>query len=82
VSEQTRNTVDGQVSTGAIVQAASIGAVHHHTHAAPQQPTAPPVQLPVEAAYFEDRDTERTDTHVHWCSAVGAPMWCGRWSWP
>ncbi|MBO8192383.1 tetratricopeptide repeat protein [Streptomyces oryzae] len=61
MSEQTRNTVDGQVSTGAIVQAASIGAVHHHTHAAPQQPTAPPVQLPVEAAYFEDRDTERAD---------------------
>ncbi|MGP3986284.1 hypothetical protein [Streptomyces sp. 3N207] len=61
MSEQTRNTVDGHVSTGAIVQAASIGAVHHHTHAAPEEPTAPPVQLPVEAAYFEDRDAERAD---------------------
>ncbi|MGI5348494.1 hypothetical protein ACQEU8_09895 [Streptomyces sp. CA-250714] len=59
MSENPRNTVDGQVSTGAIVQAASIGAVHHHTHAAPQEPTVPPVQLPVEAAYFEDRDAER-----------------------
>ncbi|MGY1438335.1 ATP-binding protein [Streptomyces reniochalinae] len=59
MSEQTHNTVDGQVSAGAVVQAASIGAVHHHTYAAPEEPAAPPVQLPVESAHFADRDDER-----------------------
>ncbi|NSC24197.1 hypothetical protein FM076_24825 [Streptomyces albus subsp. chlorinus] len=59
MSEETRNTVDGQVSAGAIVQAASIGAVHHHVHAAPAESAAPVVRLPVEAPFFEDRETER-----------------------
>ncbi|MDJ1132612.1 ATP-binding protein [Streptomyces iconiensis] len=59
MTENTRNTVDGQVGAGAIVQAGSIGAVHHHTHAAPAAPAGALLQLPVEAAYFEDRDRER-----------------------
>ncbi|GAA2636637.1 hypothetical protein [Streptomyces axinellae] len=68
MTEETRNTVDGQVSAGAIVQAASIGAVHHHTYAAPEQPATLPLQLPVEAALFEDRDRERASVR----SALGS----------
>lgn len=60
MAEQTHNSVGGQARIDTLVQAGSIGALHHHVHEAPPPDAVPPVQLPPDTAYFEDRGPERS----------------------